>query len=239
MASKNHLWVVAGLSERVGDVAYNTVALINRQHNLACTYREVHLSREEWKEGVRPGDECPVFDTGFGCVGMQTCCDGFFPQSTAIPPGKGAEVIVASTWGDTLPDADGKVSGETVFRARARDNGVYLASAVYDGNSLVIDPMDRILALDAGKTGVFWAEVDLSKRECLDWVGYWRSIGPRDRVPKGPWTPPRPTRRRGTLSSSSCHPFRTRYRVSRATATERLRNAAVWIDRLSLMYLRS
>lgn len=164
MASKNHLWVVAGLSERVGDVAYNTVALINRQHNLACTYREVHLSREEWKEGVRPGDECPVFDTGFGCVGMQTCCDGFFPQSTAIPPGKGAEVIVASTWGDTLPDADGKVSGETVFRARARDNGVYLASGVYDGNSLVIDPMDRILALDAGKTGVFWAEVDLSKR---------------------------------------------------------------------------
>ena len=82
------------------------------------------------------------------------------------------------------------VDGETVFRVRARDNGVYMVPSVYDGSSLVIDPMGRILASNAGKTGVFWAEVDLNKRECLDWVGYWRSIGPRDRMPEtyGPLT---------------------------------------------------
>lgn len=26
--------------------------------------------------------------------------------------------------------------------------------------------------------------MDLNKRECLDWVGYWRSIGPHDRMPE-------------------------------------------------------
>jgi hypothetical protein len=48
----------------------------------------------------------------------------------------------------------------------------------------VLDPMGRILASNAGRPGVFWTEVDLNKRECLDWVGYWRSIGPRDRMPE-------------------------------------------------------
>ncbi|MEN6335341.1 MAG: carbon-nitrogen hydrolase family protein [Phycisphaerales bacterium] len=182
-AKANHLWVVASVSERVGDVVYNTAALIDREGKVAGTYRKVHLPREEWKQGVRPGGEYPVFDTDFGRVGMQICYDWFFPESTAILARKGAEVILAPTWGDTLPDSDGKVNGETTFRVRARDNGVYLVPSVYDGNSLVIDPMGRVLASSAGKTGVFWAEVDLDKREPLDWVGYWRSIGPRDRMP--------------------------------------------------------
>jgi hypothetical protein len=58
-----------------------------------------------------------------------------------------------------------------------------MVPSVYSGSSLVIDPMGRILASNQGKEGVFWAEVDLNRRECLDWVGHWRSIGPRDRMP--------------------------------------------------------
>ena len=164
--------------------------LIDRQGRVAGTYRKTHLPREEWKEGVRPGSEYPVFDTDFGRVAIQICYDWFFPEPTAIFARKGAEVILSPTWGNTLPDDDGMVDGETVFRVRARDNGVYMVPSVYDGSSLVIDPMGRILASNAGKTGVFWAEVDLNKRECLDWVGYWRSIGPRDRMPEtyGPLT---------------------------------------------------
>ncbi len=183
-ARKNRIWVVAGLTERDGDVVYNTAVLLDRQGRLAGKYRKIHLPREEWKQGVRPGSEYPVFDTDFGRVAIQICYDWFFPEPTAIFAMKGAEVILSPTWGNTLPDADGMVNGETVFRIRARDNGVYMVPSVYDGGSLVIDPMGRILASNAGKTGVFWAEVDLNQRERLDWVGYWRSIGPRDRMPE-------------------------------------------------------
>ena len=84
---------------------------------------------------------------------------------------------------DTSPDADGRVQGENVFRVRARDNGLYLVPSVYDGNSLIIDPMGRILASSKGQSGVFWCEVDLSVREPLPWVGHWRTIGPRGRMP--------------------------------------------------------
>ena len=182
-ANKNNIWVVASLNELEGNVVYNTGVLMDKSGRLAGKYRKVHLPREEWKKGVRPGYEYPVFETEFGKVAIQICYDWFFPESTAIFALQGAEIVFAPTWGNTRPDKDGKVDGESTFRVRARDNGVYMVPSVYSGNSLVIDPMGRILASSEGKQGVSWAEVDLNKRECLDWVGHWRSIGPRHRMP--------------------------------------------------------
>jgi len=179
---RNNIWVVAGLTERDGNKVYNTAVLLDREGKLVGKYRKVHLPREEWIQGVTPGDEYPVFHTDFGIVAIQICYDWFFPEPETIFALKGAEIIFAPTWGNTLPDHDGMADGETVFRVRARDNGVYMVLSVYDGNSLVIDPMGRILASSNGKEGVFWAEIDLNNREQLDWVGYWRSIGPRHRM---------------------------------------------------------
>jgi len=182
-ARSNHIWIVAGLNERVGDVVYNTAVLLDRQGQLAGKYRKVHLPREEWRQGVRPGHEYSVFETDFGKIAIQICYDWFFPEAATIFALQGAEMIFAPTWGNTLPDEGGCVNGESTFRVRARDNGVYMIPSVYDGNSLVIDPMGRILASSKGKEGVFWAEIDLNERESLRWVGHWRSIGPRHRMP--------------------------------------------------------
>ena len=181
-ARKNKIWVVAGLTELAGRVVYNTAVLLDRRGEIAGKYRKVHLPREEWKKGIRPGDEYPVFQTDFGKIAIQICYDWFFSEPEEIFALKGAEIIFAPTWGNTLPDKDGCVDGESVFRVRARDNGVYMVPAVYDGSSLVIDPMGRILAKSGGKQGVFWAQIDLNKRERLRWVGHWRSIGPRHRM---------------------------------------------------------
>jgi predicted amidohydrolase len=183
-AKRNNIWLVAGLTELDGEIVYNTAVLLNRKGELIGKYRKVHLPREEWKKGIRPGHEYPVFETEFCKVAIQICYDWFFPEAAEIFALQGAEIIFAPTWGNTLPDKDGKVDGESTFRVRARDNGVYMVPSVYDGNSMVIDPMGRILASNKGKEGVFWAEIDLNKRELLDWVGNWRSIGPRHRMPQ-------------------------------------------------------
>jgi len=182
-ARENKLWVVAGLTERDGDRVYNTAVLIDRRGRVAGKYRKVHLPREEWKQGITPGREYPVFQTDFGTVAIQICYDWFFPEADTIFALHGAEIVFAPTWGNTLPDEEGRVHGETVFRTRARDNGIYLVPSVYDGSSMVIDPMGRILASNEGREGVFWAEVDLNRREALRWVGHWGSIGPRHRMP--------------------------------------------------------
>ena len=182
-ARSNNIWVVAGLTELDGNTIYNTAVLLNRKGQLAGKYRKVHLPREEWKKGVTPGHSYPVFQTDFGTIAIQICYDWFFPEPETIFALKGAEIIFAPTWGNTLPDEAGRVNGESVFRVRARDNGVYMVPSVYDGGSMVIDPLGRILASNKGKQGVFWAEIDLAERETLRWVGYWRSIGPRHRMP--------------------------------------------------------
>ena len=183
-ARRNKIWVVAGLTELDGEIVYNTAVLLDRSGEIAGKYRKVHLPREEWKKGIRPGNEYPVFETDFGKVAIQICYDWFFPEATEIFAIQGAEIIFAPTWGNTLPDEEGRVDGESTFRVRARDNGVYMVPSVYDGSSMIIDPMGRILASNEGKEGVFWAEIDLNKREPLYWVGHWRSIGPRHRMPQ-------------------------------------------------------
>jgi predicted amidohydrolase len=182
-ARKNRLWVVAGLYERAGQQLFNTAVLLDRKGKLAGTYRKVHLPREEWKVGFSPGLEYPVFQTDFGTIAIQICYDYFFPETAAAFRLHGAEIVFAPTWGTTFADHDGHVEGENTFRVRARDEGLYLVPSVYDGNSMVIDPLGKVLASSQGRTGIFWHEVDLNKRECLDWVGHWRTIGPRDRMP--------------------------------------------------------
>jgi N-sulfoglucosamine sulfohydrolase len=189
-ARRNRLWIVAGLNERDGDQLYNTAVLIDRRGELAGTYRKIHLPREEWRQGVTPGDEYPVFETDFGTVAIQICYDYFFPEAVEMFALRGAEIVFAPTWGTTFKDQDGKAEGRTVFRVRARDSGVYLVPSVYDGDSLVIDPLGRVLASSDGETGVFSAEIDLSEREPLWWVGHWRSIGPRHRMPETYREPP-------------------------------------------------
>jgi len=182
-ARENHLWLVAGLYERDGSTIYNSAVLLDREGRLAGKYRKIHLPREEWQLGVTPGHCYPVFKTDFGTIALQVCYDYFFPEEAAILGLKGAEVVFAPTWGTTFKDEEGRVEGENIFRVRARDNGIYLVPSVYDGNSMVIDPLGRVLATSDGHEGLFWCEVDLSRRDPLAWVGDWRRLGPRDRMP--------------------------------------------------------
>jgi len=148
--------------------------LLDRAGALAGVYRKVHLPREEWTQGVAPGNEFPVFETELGAIGIQICYDWFFPEAAACLALKGAEIIFAPTWGTTFPDKDGCVEGETVFRVRARDNGVFLIPSVYDGDSLVIDRRGRILASPGG------ARSTSSKRASPA-----AARGPRTRTPAG------------------------------------------------------
>ncbi len=102
-AKRNHIWVVASLCEIDGGRLYNAGVLIDRDGQLKGKYRKVHLPLGEWKSGVVPGNEYPVFETDFGKVAIQICYDWFFPEIAAIWGLKGAEIVFAPPGAPRFP----------------------------------------------------------------------------------------------------------------------------------------
>jgi predicted amidohydrolase len=165
VASKHRIYLVAGLYEREGTAVYNTSVLIGRDGALAGKYRKVCLPREEIDGGITPGTTYPVFDTDFGRVGMMICWDVHFPEVARELAARGAEVILLPIWG----------GNETLAKARAIENQIYLVASGYDFNSAIFDKAGATLAEASGDPAVLVTEVDLNERRIWPWLGDWRA----------------------------------------------------------------
>ena len=107
---------------------YNTSYILDRMGNESGRFRKVHLPYFEQKRGFSAGGDFPVFDLGFGKVGIMICFDSYFPESARILANRGAELILYPLYGDTV-----RPGWEIKLRARAIDNAVYVASEQIDG----------------------------------------------------------------------------------------------------------
>lgn len=164
-AARHRLHVVAGLYERDGKAIYNTSVLIGRDGKLIGKYRKVCLPREEIDGGITPGKEYPVFDTDFGRVGMMICWDVHFPEVARELAARGAEVILMPIWG----------GNETLARARAIENQLYLVASGYDFKTAIFDKAGKSVAEAAKDPAVIMTEVDLNERLLWPWLGDWRA----------------------------------------------------------------
>jgi len=165
IAKKHHLYIVAGLYERAGKAIYNTSVLIGRDGELVGKYRKVCLPREEIDGGLMPGSEYPVFETDFGRIAMMICWDVSYPEVARELAAKGAEVIL-------MPIAGGN---ETLVRARAIENQLYLVASGYDVPTAIYDRAGEALVKAKKDPEVVVGEVDLNARRIWYWLGDWRS----------------------------------------------------------------
>jgi predicted amidohydrolase len=164
-AAKHKLYVVAGLYERASTAIYNTSVLIGRDGKLVGKYRKVCLPREEIDGGITPGKDYPVFDTDFGRVGMMICWDVHFPEVARELAARGTEVILMPIWG----------GNETLARARAIENQLYLVASGYDFKTAIYDKAGQPLAQTAQDPAVITVEVDLNARLLWPWLGDFRA----------------------------------------------------------------
>ena len=164
-AAKHRLYIVAGLYERDANAVYNTSVLIGREGQLMGKYRKVCLPREEIDGGITPGNEYPVFDTDFGRVGMMICWDVHFPEVARALAAHGAEVILMPIWG----------GNETLARARAIENQIYLVASGYDFKTAVFNKAGNSLVEATADPSVILTEVDLNERLLWPWLGEWRA----------------------------------------------------------------
>lgn len=159
MAKEHGLYIVTSLNERVGHLVYNTAVLLSPEGKLVGKYRKVCLARGEYRKGIAPGREFPVFDTDIGRIGMMICFDVHMPEVARGLAANGAEIIA-------LPIMGGHPA---LARARAIENQIYLVTSTYSINddwmqSGVWDLGGEMLVRATEKNSVVVAEVDLSEQ---------------------------------------------------------------------------
>ena len=154
LARRHSSYVVAGIYEREGEIVYNTAVLINRQGAVVGKYRKVYLPATEIEGGLTPGNDYPVFHTDFGTVGLMICYDVFYSDPAHALARKGAEVILLPIWG----------GDETLAKARAIENQVYLVTSGYDHPTYIMDPRGERIASAPRHGDVTISTVDLNQR---------------------------------------------------------------------------
>ncbi len=166
VARRHSTYVAFSLLERDGPDIFNTGVLIDRRGSLVGTYRKAQLPQEEVTVGEAPGDAFPVFETDFGKVGLMICHDTSFPEPARELSRGGAELILVPIAGGRTP----------LVRARAIENGVWLATSGYDYDSEIVDPQGTVLASVPHDTapGAAVADIDFNRTFPEPWIGTWR-----------------------------------------------------------------
>ena len=168
---------------RPGDPGmYNTAVVIDPQGEIVARYSKIHMfdvvldGGDEYRESatVTPGSDIVVTEIDGIQVGLAICYDLRFPELFRILALKGAQAVI-------LPAAftlmTGKDHWETLIRARAIENeiyvvapaqwGTYLPGKWCYGRSMVIDPWGTVLATAPDGVGIAQATIDPKRVEMV------------------------------------------------------------------------
>ncbi len=178
-AEKFNIYIVAGsIPELKEGKLYNSSFILDRNGEIIGSHRKMHLFDIDIpgkiifkeSENLSAGNQITVIETDICKIGVVICYDMRFPELLRIMTLKGAELIV-------IPGAFNMTTGpahwETLIRARAVDNQLYMAAAspakneelsyVAYGNSMVVDPWGKILARAGEEEEIIYADIDLSR----------------------------------------------------------------------------
>ncbi len=142
-----------------------------------CSYDKIHMfdvdldHGESWRESAAytPGSVAKVARLPFGRLGFAICYDVRFPELFKAEAQAGAEIISVPA---AFTRQTGEAHWETLLRARAIENGVFIIAAAQAGlhqdgretfgHSIIIDPWGRVLAMAGGSgEAVIAAEIDV------------------------------------------------------------------------------
>ncbi|HYH01565.1 MAG TPA: carbon-nitrogen hydrolase family protein, partial [Bacillota bacterium] len=161
LAETNKCYIVGGsIPEQAEGNLYNTCFIFDRTGQIIARHRKIHLfdieipGKVSFKESavLKAGQELTWFDTEFGRFGVVICYDLRFPELFRLMADAGVQgVLIPAAFNLTT----GPAHWETLMRARAIDNQVYIigvgpasdssAQYVAYGHSVVVDPWGTVL----------------------------------------------------------------------------------------------
>lgn len=164
-AKKYEILIVCGFIERSSDgLCYNSACVIDSNGEQLGVYRKTHLFNNEAQQFV-PGYKSGLFDTSIGKIGLMICYELEFPEIARMLAINGAKLIVVPT-ANMFPYDKHQ---EVFLKARAMENGVYIALAnnigsdsnyEYCGGSSIVDPSGKVLASVMLEEGLIFAKID-------------------------------------------------------------------------------
>lgn len=181
-ARQHGIWLVGGtipLRVTDSDRVRSACLLFDDQGKPVARYDKIHLfdvtleeSGESYNESAtfQHGSEIVVVDTPVGKLGLAVCYDLRFPELFRGMLDRGVEIVA-------LPAAftaiTGKAHWESLIRARAIENLIYVVTAAQGGyhvsgretygDSMVVDPWGTVLNRLPRGSGVVLGKVDLDR----------------------------------------------------------------------------
>ncbi len=173
-AKQYHTYAIATLLESDHGLYHNTAVLIDREGRIVGKYRKVHLTIGETDSGLTPGREYPVFQTDFGRIGIMTCWDSWFGESARALALNGAEILFLPLAGDSDP-----LHWDHVWKTRAIDNGIWLASSVTvtTAPSQILNPRGEVVAEAKSDFSCAVAEIDLNQEWRQKYLSVSKGLG--------------------------------------------------------------
>jgi predicted amidohydrolase len=161
---------------RQGDPGlYNSAVIIDPQGEIIAHYSKIHMfdvvldGAESYQESatITPGNEIVVTEIDGVPVGLAICYDLRFPELFRILALRGAQAIVMPA---AFTMTTGKDHWETLIRARAIENGLYMVApaqwgkhppgGLCYGRSMVVDPWGTVVTTAADGIGVALATIE-------------------------------------------------------------------------------
>jgi len=146
-AAKHRVILVAGITERQGDVLYNSAAVVGPKGYIG-TYRKNHLWGAE-NLFFEPGNlGMPVFHIGAGRIACAICYDIWFPETFRLAALQGADLLCVPTNWVPMPSQPESmmVMANILAMGGAHSNSMFVACAdrvgeergqLFLGNSLI------------------------------------------------------------------------------------------------------
>ncbi|MGC5629472.1 carbon-nitrogen hydrolase family protein [Georgenia sp. Z1344] len=180
MGTELDLTIVAGVNEPAGEGRIHNTLVGLQGGEVRAVYRKVHLYdafgyKESDKVDAADPSVPQLLEVDGFTVGMQTCYDLRFPETSRTLVDAGADVLaLPAEW---VPGPLKEYHWNTLLRARAIENTTYVLAAdqcapTGAGNSVVLDPMGIALAGVGEAAGIAVAELDRAR---LDHV---RTVNP-------------------------------------------------------------
>ncbi|MEM7802385.1 MAG: carbon-nitrogen hydrolase family protein [Chloroflexota bacterium] len=158
----------------------NTTLVYDRNGDLISRYSKIHLfdihidGQKSYKESAKydSGSQMVTFETEYTNMGLTICYDIRFPELYRALTLNGAQVIFQPA---AFTLFTGKDHWETLIRARAIENQVYMVSPAQFGShgkgkqcfgsTMIVDPWGTVLARAPERECVIFADVDQAAQD--------------------------------------------------------------------------